>query len=234
MAYRDLEKNLGQTIFVVGCARSFTSMIGEILYRSGIFAGRIGGTKNPHNPNGMFENLDLREKVVKPYLRKHGFDPRGQKPLVNYNKHYPDNTIRSETIKILYSQGLKPGQSWFYKEPKLCMVWRAWNENFPNAYWVVVKRRLSDTAISCFNTRFLTAYNNSEEWFAWAAKHELALNALKSEVENVFEVWPEKILCGHFSEVRALCSFLGVAFRHKNISKCVNKKAWHYGANTNR
>lgn len=234
MAYRSLDKNLGQPIFIVGCARSFTSMIGEMLHKSGVFGGNIGGTINEHNPNGMFENTAIRNKVVKPYLRKIGADPRGQKPLANSAKCYSDKTIRESTIKILHDQGLKPNQMWYYKEPKLCMVWRAWEEQFPEARWIIVKRRLSDIAHSCMNTRFLTEYNKIDGWLKWAARHEKALNDIRFKANKAFEIWPERALCGHFSEVREMFSFLDIELKSDVVRGCINKEYWHYGSDQNR
>ena len=55
-------------------------MVAGIINMCGAFGGRMSGpTQN--NQKGMFENQRIRNEIVKPYLRKSGYDPMGQYPL---------------------------------------------------------------------------------------------------------------------------------------------------------
>jgi hypothetical protein len=66
-------------ILITGCARSGTSMTAGIVHICGAFGGRMSGP-TPNNRKGMFENEEVRNQIVKPYLSSIGADPLGQKP----------------------------------------------------------------------------------------------------------------------------------------------------------
>ena len=73
-------KDMPPPIIVTGCARSGTSLTAGIINICGAYGGTLA-PPNVNNRKGMFENTTVRQTIVKPYLREHGWDPLGQNPL---------------------------------------------------------------------------------------------------------------------------------------------------------
>ena len=71
---------INKPILITGCARSGTSMTGGIINICGAWGGKMAG-QTTHNKRGMYENLEIRNGIVKPYLRSIKADPLCQKPL---------------------------------------------------------------------------------------------------------------------------------------------------------
>ena len=71
-------------IFVTGLPRSGTSMVAGCLHQCGAWVGNTvaGGVGNE---KGFFENIALREQLVKRLLTTMGCDPLGVKSLPQYD-----------------------------------------------------------------------------------------------------------------------------------------------------
>ena len=73
-------KSFHSPIFITGVPRSGTSMTAGILAELGVFTG---ATVPPgvSNPKGFFENVEIRESVLKGILKASHFCPLGVKSL---------------------------------------------------------------------------------------------------------------------------------------------------------
>ena len=69
-----------EPILITGAARSGTSLCAGTTNICGAWGGSLSGPTK-YNRKGMFENSEIRNAVVKPYLRRIGCDPMGQDPL---------------------------------------------------------------------------------------------------------------------------------------------------------
>ena len=148
-----------EPILITGCARSGTSMVAGVINLCGAFGGKMSGP-NKNNQKGMFENHRIRQNIVKPYLRKLEVDPLGQYPLPNIKGLDIPVNWREDVIKIMIDQGYKDGE-WFYKGAKMCLHWPVWDYAFPNAKWIIVRRRTGDIVRSCLHTSFMSAFASS-------------------------------------------------------------------------
>jgi hypothetical protein len=219
-------------ILVTGCARSGTSLTAGIISRCGAFGGDTAGPTT-NNKRGMYENTDIRNGIIKPYLRSIGADPRCQKPLpkmadvlatckdVDYI-HSWNNRIR----KVMKKHGYKGGP-WYYKGAKMCLMWPLWRYAFPTAKWVIVRRKKEDIVNSCLKTGFMSAYQNKEGWGNWVDTHLIRFEEMKSFGLNIFEIWPQDMISGDLVDIR-LCikEFLGLEWNEKEVLNFISPALW--------
>ncbi len=143
-------------ILITGCARSGTSMVGGIINICGAFGGKLYGPTR-YNQKGMFENSSIRENVDKTYLKSIHCDPKGQDPLPDTSSLPIPRDWKQKVENIMLKEGYKKGP-WFYKGARNCLVWPVWHYAFPEAKWIIVRRRTVDIAESCINTAFMNKY----------------------------------------------------------------------------
>lgn len=212
-------------IFITGCARSGTSMTAGIVHLCGAFGGKMSGA-TPYNRKGMFENAEIRNQIVKPYLTHIGADPMGQNPLPNVTalEPYPGLKIKVETV--MKYNGYKDGP-WFYKGAKLCLLWPLFHEAFPSAKWIIVRRADEDIVNSCMKTAFMRAYNDEGGWQSWVDHHKDRFSEMKKAGLHIAEVWPTKFVEGSFSEIqRVVIRFLRLRWRDKKVRDFIEPAYW--------
>jgi hypothetical protein len=190
----------------------------------GAFGGDMSGP-NKNNEKGMFENQVIRNQIVKPYLRQIGADPLGQYPLPSETP-IPENW-RENILSVMESQGLVDGEDWMYKGAKMTIHWKVWNDAFPNAKWVIVRRKTPDIVRSCLRTGFMRAFAHSkvqraigvtteaDGWKWWVAQHEKQWQEMINAGLNVKEVWPERMVDGDYSQMKGLMKWLGLEWSEK-------------------
>ena len=222
-------------ILITGCARSGTSLVAGSIEICGAFGGKLSGP-NRNNKKGMFENSAIRDTVVKPYLREQGVDPKGQYPLPDINKLSIPNDWKSKIENIITNEGYNGGP-WFYKGAKMCLMWPVWHYAFPNAKWVIVRRRTADIINSCLKTGFMTAFgkkyiqkavnvdNESDGWRWWVHQHEKRFVEMITEGLDVKVVWPQRMVYGDYRQMMELMEWLGLTWSPKVLS-FVDPKLW--------
>lgn len=212
-------------ILITGCARSGTSLTAGVIHICGAFGGDMYGP-NKHNQKGMFENREIRQDIVKPYLRKIGVDPMGQRPLPNNRQIFEINTVQAEQWRkriqgVMKNNGYTDGQ-WFYKGAKICLIWRMWHLAFPEAKHVIVRRESNDIAASCMRTAFMRAYSDKRGWLKWVAKHEKRFDEMKQAGLDVVEFWPSKAIDGDFGYVREFVEGLGLVYDDETVKAFID------------
>lgn len=212
-------------ILITGCARSGTSIVAGIISVCGVFGGKMS-RGNRYNPKGMFENAEIRNKVVKPHLASMDVDPMGQDPLPEIDCLMECDDLRSRVEQIMKLHGHLGTQPWFYKGAKLCLIWPVWHKAFPNAKWVVVRRRDEDIIYSCICTGFMQAYNTLSGWQKWVDHHKARFNEMKASSIFMREVWPTKFMNGDFSEIELVVADLGLRWNDKAVRQLVEPALW--------
>lgn len=199
-------------IFITGCARSGTSLTTKILKELGcnLGIGRI---------NTLYENVEVRENVLKPYLRFLGADPMGQDPLPQ-EPLLPQHDLGDQ---VRFALG-EPEEPWAYKDAKLTLVWREWSRHFPEAKWVLVRRERSKIVDSCMRTSFMRAFTSRSGWEGWVDAHEERFEAMQHL--DLIEVWPQAIV----DDPEAFCpvaTFCGLTFDRDKVEAAIERSAWH-------
>lgn len=184
-------------------------MTAQIVNRLG---ARIG------DANRLYENDQIRETILKPMIESEGGDSHGQDPLPPLDCYPPYDDLSERVCGILGLAG------WAYKDAKLCLVWRAWAQSFPNAKWVLVRRDVRDIALSCIRTGFMKAFSTQRDWMIWALEYVARMEDMKKNL-NFIEVWPDKAINGDASDYRAMADFCRLAW-DDSVMDLVNSHRW--------
>jgi len=223
-------------IFITGCARSGTSMVAGCINICGAFGGNMSGpTRN--NRKGMFENHKIRQQTIKPYLRNIGVDHMGQYPLPDVKNIPVPVDLRQKIERIMKEQGYKGGP-WMYKGAKMCLIWPVMHYAFPDAKWIIVRRRTGDILQSCLKTNFMRAFRRKEVqkavrakderegWLWWVHQHEQRWIEMITAGLNIKIVWPERMVSGDYSQMMETIEWLGLEWKTEVLS-FIDPKLWH-------
>ena len=217
-------------IFVLGIPRSGTSMIAGALYHCGAWIGATvpGG---PSNPEGFFEHVMLRERVLKPMLIHQGADALGVRILPGLDRLTPQPELKDAVLRQLaiekYPGG---GQAWLYKDCKLSLVWPLWHEAFPTARWVIVRRPVEDIVRSCLRTTFMRQHSfDPEFWRGWVKQYEERLEALKSSGVWWREIDSHNAVVSDMKPLQALVRDLDLQWNESAVRSFIKPQHWHAG-----
>jgi len=203
-------------ILITGAARSGTSLTTRILQEHGCYLG------NEKDINSLNENTAIRQNILKPYLSSVGADPMGQFPLPDTD-HLPSQLGLRDKVLAHFKGGPEP---YAYKDAKLTLVWPVWAEAFPDAKWVIVRRKAERIADSCIRTNFMKAHGTDKQgWLGWVREHERRFMAMKQKV-NAIEVWPDAYIAAP-NAFQPVAAFLGLKFDADIVNENVRPSAWH-------
>ena len=212
-----------EPIFITGIARSGTSLIAGIINLSEAFMGNTF-QGNRHNPKGMFENIDIIDNLVKPYLKNNNLDPKCQYPLPDFKKLNIDENWNKKVKSIFENQGYKEGP-WAIKDAKMVMLWPIWSNAFPNAKWIIVRRSEDKIIDSCVRTSFMDRFNDKNDWQWWIDKHLEQLSKLKENVK-FFEIWTEEAIENRWL-IKNMINWLNLKYDHQKIDEFIDQKLFH-------
>lgn len=222
-------------ILITGCARSGTSMVAGTINMCGAFGGDMSGP-NKNNKKGMFENARIRNQIVKPHLREMGIDPMGQYPLPDVEDMRIPTSWRKQVERVMLDQEYSGGP-WFYKGAKMCLVWPIWHYAFPNARWIIVRRRTPDIIKSCMKTSFMRAFTRPENqqavgaenewdgWLWWVHQHEQRFIEMIQAGLNVKIVWPERMVTGDYQQMFETIDWCGLTWSN-DVYDFISPKLW--------
>ena len=223
-------------ILITGCARSGTSMVAGVVDMCGAFGGDMSGP-NKSNKKGMFENYYIRNQLVKPYLTDMKADAMGQYPLPDIAKLNIPMNWRDRVEQIMKEQGFKDGP-WFYKGAKMTLMWPVWHYAFPNAKWIIVRRRTGDIINSCLKTSFMRAFSKvqfrkaigvkdeKEGWKWWVRQHEQRFVEMLETGLNAKIVWPERMVMHDYQQMMETIEWLGLDWNDQVLS-FISPKLWN-------
>jgi len=218
-----------EPILITGCARSGTSMIAGIVNNCGAFGGRLSGATR-YNQKGMFEHAVIRNNIVKPFFREIGADAMGQYPLPDIDKCRQlaptrKDSWRKTVLTALRNDGYREG-IWFYKGAKMCLMWPVWMAAFPEAKWIIVRRKDVDIIASCIHTGFMRAYKNAQGWQSWIDQHKKRFAEMKTAGANIREVWPEDLVDGDLTIAEQLIEWCGLEWQRQKVVEFITPKLW--------
>jgi len=228
--------NVPDPIIITGAARSGTSMIAGVAHLCGAFKGDTGSGQHKNNAKGMFENLQIRNEIIKPLLRDMDIDPKAQYPLQPKKQVIPAH-MRNEILRIMLRQGYKGGR-WMIKEPKITHCWPAFVYAFPRAKWLIVRRRDEEIIKSCMNTGFMNAYckantlreisvdNEQEGWQYWLNIHKQRFYDMIEQGVNARMIWPERMVNGDYSEMMDVVDWMGLDWAQDSVHQFIEPRLW--------
>jgi len=223
-------------ILITGCARSGTSMVAGAINLCGAFGGKMSGP-NKNNQKGMFENACIRNDIIKPYLRGMNVDPLGQYPLPDVSRLTIPVDFKHLIEQVMIDQGYVTGP-WMYKGAKMCLIWPVFHYAFPDAKWIIVRRRTGDIVRSCMRTGFMRAFireenqkavgatSEEEGWKWWVHQHEKRFVEMINEGLNCKIVWPERMVDGDYRQMMEMMEWLGLPWSSE-VLNFIDPLLWH-------
>lgn len=207
-------------ILITGISRSGTSLIAGIINICGAYSGNVAPPFKEITKS-MFENIQIHNSVVSPYFKSIGADPMGQYPLPDVNTLQIPVNWRTRVQEIIKQEGYQGGE-WMYKGTLMSLIHPIWHYAFPDAKWVIVRRRDEDIVNSCLHTGFMKAFNTPESWAAigvtnkrdawywWIRQHNKRFVEMIEAGMNCKQVHPERMLRGDYSQINEMLEWLGL------------------------
>ena len=216
-------------ILITGAARSGTSMTAGIFNICGAWGGKLTGP-TPYNRKGQFENVVIRNGLIKEILKNMGLDPMAQDPLPKTSDFQLFSTLAIENfriavLRIIRSQGYREGR-WFYKGAKMCLMWPLWHRAFPEAKWIVVRRKKEDIVNSCLRTSFMRAFHNAEGWGKWVDHHIECFLEMAAHGLDIDYIWPVNMIGRDLSEAKKIIECMGLTFDEEKILEFIEPALW--------
>jgi hypothetical protein len=223
-------------ILITGCARSGTSMVAGIINTCGAFGGKMSGPTQ-YNAKGMFENAAIRNGITKVHLKSIGMDTLGQYPIPDTDSLMIPTTWKKQVEDIMISEGYESGP-WMYKGAKLCLLWPIWHYAFPNAKWIIVRRKTPDIIRSCMRTGFMRAFSNPRNqkavgvdneydgWLWWVRQHEDRFREMMNAGLNTTVVWPERMVEGDYRQMKETVEWVGLEWKGEEVTSFIEPKLW--------
>ena len=215
-------------IFITGAERSGRTIIAKILKLSGVFTGIT---------NAMYENQQIK-KLMAGYYKSINADPDCQYPLPQKEDIYPFIALKESVSDILEIDNYDGKTPWVYKSSNLCQLWQLWNQDYPDAKWIIVRRKPSDIVYSCCKTMFMCGFSsvetqkaigvNSERsgWLWWIKQHELMFQEMVAAGLNIRVIWPEDLVDGNYESIKEILDWVNLPFNEGKIRKEIDPMLW--------
>jgi hypothetical protein len=195
-------------IFVTGVERSGASIVAKIFSMCGAYTGEV---------NVMQENKQLKE-MTHDYLLESPLNDL----MLPIDYLYIPVSWKRQVERIIANQGIKEKSQWMYKDSQLAQTWPVWNFAFPNAKWIIVRRRTGDIIQSCIKTGFMTMFKSQENrdkinvidessgWLWWVHEYEKRFVQMIEAGVNCKIVWPERMVMGDYQQIHETLDWLGL------------------------
>lgn len=129
-------------IIIVGFHRSGTSLLAQLLYRSGLFLGDDLLGSMPSNPYGHFEDAEV-VRLHEDILRAHGDTWQVDGPRAYHVSGKNWKRMQGHVQKRMAEHRV-----WGFKDPRVCFFLGAWKYIIPNAKFVVTYRDPAESVYS--------------------------------------------------------------------------------------
>lgn len=212
-----------EPILIVSPPRSGSSLLSYILSKEGLQCG-LTKEGDEYNPNGYFENLQIRELVIK-QLEQNDTNKLGKKyqPVNLDFTMQQAETFRNNVITCMKSQNVDISSPWMFKDPKIALVWKLFAKAFPNAKFILLYRNEKDILHSYERTKFMDAYTNMVDWQKYLGNFKDNMKSIENECANhhVFQI--ESIFDNDECAINQLFDFLELQNTKQYLS-CVKKE----------
>lgn len=208
-----------QPILITGVERSGSTILAKTLASSGVFFGET---------SKMLENMLIKIQCQN-YLRTLGFDPNGQYPV---GLDVPVYGGWSDYIwEVLLQQNWNNSTPWAYKGYNITLMWKTWKEYYPEAKWVIVRRKPTDVINSCMKTSYMKAFKDpavkselnihtpEQGWKKWISWYEYLFNCMIESGIDYQIFWPDRLKDGDFSKLVDLFNWLGIEWDNSLVYK---------------
>lgn len=194
-------------ILITGADRSGSSIVAKIVHLCKCQGGDV---------NMMYEN-----KSIKSYsnllISANTQEPYMPSPIDFVIR----NDFRKFVVSTLFLQKCNQ-EMFFYKGSDIAQLWWLWNKKFPEAKWIIVRRRTGDIINSCKQTAYMKRFKHKKNleainvtteeagWLWWVRQYEQRFIEIVKNVENHKIVWPERMADGDFDQMKEVITWCGL------------------------
>jgi len=206
--------NFRDPIIITGAPRSGKTMIATALSICGAFHGDC---------DNMLENKKTTQLLHR-IISGTGADPFGINPLPDNSKMPIIPDFRSHVQWFLSMEGLDQ-QRWFVKTSLCTLTWRQWDYSFPNAKWIIVRRRTGDIAESCLATAYIKGHTTQEGFKGMVNAYDEEHTRMIQKGLNATVIWPARMADGDYSQLFGLLEWTGLKWNAK-VLPTIDPKFW--------
>ena len=207
-------------ILITGIERSGISIIARIVSTCDVFTGTC---------TDMTENIKVKKCMDSLYMRM-GLVPKGQYPLPDTKNLAPLATWQQDIEASFNSEGCN-GIPWMYKSSRISQTWPVWHTAFPNARWIIVRRKTPDIINSCLKTGFMTAFasgayqkevgamTEADGWKWFIRQHEKIFVEMIEAGLNCRQLWPERMCSGDYLQIYETLEWCRLSWNENIVTK---------------
>lgn len=202
-----------QLILITGVERSGSTLISRVLQMCEANAGQT---------NKMRENVSLRalSYYTVSNLNEGCFMPtiEAMQTVLNWE---------NQVINCLRNQNIPSSMPFMYKDSQISQLWKLWADTYPDAKWIIVRRRTGDILNSLHETSYMNkfknpkniaqvgALNEKEAWLWWVHEYEERFrNVIDAEL-NYRVVWPERMRDGNFDQMKEVIQWCDLKWNNE-------------------
>jgi hypothetical protein len=206
---------MSNPIFITGADRSGSTLIARIVQICGAFSGVT---------SNMLENLELRE-MCKEYILQSRCN--GEFMTATMDLQIPIGW--HQRVKSILGCESCNKKVWFFKSAQLAQMWPVWHYAYPNARWIIVRRRTGDIVQSCMKTGYMTMFKEKanldkvcasteeEGWKWWIHEYEKKFVEMIEAGVNCKIIWPERMVTGDYQQIYEMLEWLGLQWTPKIV-----------------
>ena len=217
-------------ILITGLPRSGTSVTAGVFSLCGAWTGSTA-LPSPWNRKGTFENEALKNSFVKPVLSMIGADPLGLDRLPRPGTMPPIDPAKFRGLvhDAVRRQGWDGSRRWLFKDAKLALIAPLWIAAFPDADWIVVRRRRDAVIASALRAKPMAKRLGRDwsRWKTWAHDYLAHLESLAEAVDVRVEVWPARDIFEDPAGLVPAVKDLGLTWRPDAVADFVDASLWN-------
>ncbi len=213
-----------EPVLVLGMHNSGTSILAEILHKSGLFLGA-----NMAHYESYFFSIFINNNLL-----MGGGSNWAQMPIMSIEKVKAFSDRVKSYIKQLWVLdylrcGYDGESAWGFKDPRLCVLLPLYLDIFPNSKVVHIKRNPNDVAASLCKKKKLGVgqVDNFDYWKKLTLQHVERVLECKNSCQSYYELSYENLCLDSEKTVLRLFNFLDLHFTQetKSLLKKIHKKA---------
>ena len=188
-----------QPIIITGAPRSGDIITAGILH----LCGAYGGVMDKRHRN------EEVHKLVREYLKHNDVSDLE-------NIHVPAGWCH-KVDKIMDTD-----KTWFVNSTEAALMWPVWAAAYPNAKWVIVRRKTGDIIQSCIKTAHMSLMkcektreeigvkDEADGWLWLVHEYEKRFVEMITAGLDVKVMWPQRMVFGDFQQVHQLLAWTGL------------------------
>lgn len=220
-----------QPTIITGPYRGGTSLVAGIFNLCGAWIGP-SMPANRFNPKGYFENEGLKS-LLHFMLQMSGYNDSDNLPPDELIKTRSPDRFRHVFESAIAASGYMGGQ-WAIKNPKIAFFWHYFDDAYPDAKWVVVRRPseqvvASISRVNPFTVSPVKLPMTRDRLNAIVKGYQERLDSLVRNLppDRVREVDSKKIVEGDLEQLRDVIAWTGLQFDEAAVSGFIEPSHYH-------